>query len=83
MLGPDLDREHSEQKRSLGEFVELYNAGLPKEFPQVTTALLTEYRTLYPSQFKPDGLWSLDLHRKRVMDWLPEYLEESSDFIDK
>lgn len=83
MLGPDFDRIHSEQKRSLAEFIALYNAGLPSEFPRVTPTLLERYRLAYPSQFKPDGLWSLDLHRKRVMDWLPEHLESFEAVVDK
>ncbi len=83
MLGFDYDRAHSEQKRTLAEFLELYNASLPVHFPRASAALLTCYRENYPSQFKRDGLWSLDLHRKRIMDWLPEHLESLEQSIDK
>ena len=83
MLGFDYDRAHSEQKRSLAEFLELYNTNLPAQFPRASAALLACYREHYPSQFKRDGLWSLDLHRKRFMDWLPEHLESLDLPIDK
>ena len=72
--GPDLDRERSERKCSLAEFLKLYNDGLPLGFPRVTGVLLAAYQGRYAEQFK-DGLWSLDLHRKKVMDWLPGYLK--------
>lgn len=76
MKGPDVDRMRSEQKRSLAEFLALYNDQLPPEFPRATTALLAEYESRYAEQFK-DGLWSLDLHRKKIMDWLPGHLHSS------
>lgn len=74
MKKPDADRQRSEEKRSLGEFLDLYNKGLPMEFPRATAELLTIYKDQYPSKFK-DGFWSLDLHRKKFMDWLPMYLK--------
>ena len=74
MKGPDPDKERSEKKHSLADFLKLYNAGLPSEFPRASAALLTKYQNQYSSQFK-DGLWSLDLHRKKFMDWLPGYLK--------
>ena len=74
MREPDLDRERSERRHSLEEFLHLYNEGLPREFPHATAALLAEYRYKHVDQFK-GGFWSLDLHRKKVMDWLPGYLK--------
>lgn len=74
MKGPDPDRERSERKHSLAEFLALYNQGLPTEFPRATIALLAEYESKYAGQFK-DGFWSLDLHRKKFMDWLPGHLK--------
>jgi hypothetical protein len=74
MRGPDLDRERSERKHSLEEFRNLYNEGLPREFPRATSALLAEYQREHVDQFK-GGFWSLDLHRKRVMDWLPGHMK--------
>ncbi len=74
MKGPDLDRERSEKKHPLGDFLKLYNAGLPPQFPRASAALLEQFKSVYPSQFRADGLWSLDQHRKKLMDWLPMHL---------
>lgn len=70
MRGPDLDRERSEKFRSLDEFLELYNESLPASFPPASAALLEEFRKTHGTFFKSAKRWSLDLHRKRVMDWL-------------
>lgn len=70
MRTPDLDRARSEKSRSFGEFLKLYNENLPTAFPQASTALLREFRSANPNLFKPGSDWSLDIHRKKVMDWL-------------
>jgi len=75
----DLDRERSEKVRSLTDFVERYNENLPAAFPRASTTILGEFRKTYPALFKKDnGAWSLDIHRKKVMDWLPQYLKSLS-----
>jgi hypothetical protein len=78
MKAPDVDKMRGEKKRSLKEFLMLYNEGLPAQFPRASLPLLEEYRKSYPSQFKSDSLWSLELHRKKFMDWLPQYLKALS-----
>ena len=70
---PDPDKARSERKLSLADFLKLYNKGLPVGFPRASFVFLEEYQRSYPSQFK-DGQWSLDLHRKKFMDWLPVHL---------
>ena len=75
MRGPDLDRERSEKMRSLTDFLALYNKGLPRGFPRASRPLLERYKRSFSFQFKADGLWSLDQHRKKLMDWLPTYLK--------
>jgi len=70
MRTPDLDRIRSEQSRSLGEFVKLYNENLPAAFPKVSSALLRKFQQTHENLFKDDGIWSLDVHRKKVMDWM-------------
>ncbi|MDO8593502.1 MAG: hypothetical protein Q7R59_01225 [bacterium] len=67
---PDLDRERSEKSLSFGDFMKSYNEGLPLQFPRVSLALLREFRKLHATLFKDSGSWSLDQHRKKVMDWL-------------
>jgi hypothetical protein len=70
MKGPDLDRERSEKQRSAAEFLKLYNEQLPDVFPRASKALLEEFRSAHAGVFKTKGVWSLDQHRKKVMDWL-------------
>lgn len=67
---PDVDRERSEKSLSFSDFLKSYNENLPMEFPRASLALLREFRKMHASLFKSDNLWSLDQHRKKVMDWL-------------
>ena len=67
---PDLDRARSEKSLSFGDFLRSYNEDLPSQFPHATLALLREFRKAHATLFKSDGSWSLDQHRKKVMDWL-------------
>ena len=75
MRSLDVDRERSELKIPMGVFLSRYNENLPEAFPRASLPLLKEYKNRYPSQFAADDLWSLDLHRKRFMDWLPAHLK--------
>lgn len=70
MKSPDLDRARSEKQISFGEFLTSYNKDLPPQFPKASLALLREFRRDHASLFKNNSLWSLDQHRKKVMDWL-------------
>ncbi|MEK7515506.1 MAG: hypothetical protein AAB555_01030 [Patescibacteria group bacterium] len=67
---PDLDKERSERALSFSDFMKSYNDGLPMQFPHVSLALLREFRKLHSTLFKDRNSWSLDQHRKKVMDWL-------------
>jgi hypothetical protein len=79
MKGPDPDRERSEKKLSMKEFGVFYNQGLPTGYPPVTNSLLKTFSTTNPQFFKHDtDEWSLDQHRKKVMDWLPSYLRNNA-----
>jgi hypothetical protein len=69
MKGRDLDKERSEKPHTLLEFLHLYNENLPRAFPPASVSLLTQFKNGHPSFFK-SGAWSLEQHRKRVMDWL-------------
>lgn len=70
MKGPDVDKERSEKPHSLAEFLHLYNENLPQSFPRASTSLLEKFRGTHAMFFKSRDTWSLELHRKRVMDWL-------------
>ncbi len=75
MRTPDVDKERSERALSFGDFMKSYNEHLPVQFPRATLALLKEFRKVNTSLFKTNGAWSLDQHRKKVMDWLPAHLK--------
>lgn len=67
---PDLDRARSEKLISFSDFLKSYNKDLPLQFPRASLALLREFKKAHTTLFKDDNLWSLDQHRKKVMDWL-------------
>lgn len=79
MKGPDLDRERSEKRLTLTQFLETYNEGLPLQFPRASLPLLKIFTQKYPELFKSGNDWSLDQHRKRVMDWLPMHMRTNPD----
>jgi hypothetical protein len=68
---PDVDRIRSEEQRTLANFCEQYNKNLPESFTRASVKLLTEYRRTHPEAFRLSEAWSLDQHRKKIMDWLP------------
>jgi hypothetical protein len=67
----DLDRIRCEEPRSIADFCNQYNKDLPESFARASVKLLNHYRDTHPEAFRRDGAWSLDQHRKKVMDWLP------------
>jgi len=68
---PDLDRARSEKVLTLPEFLRSYNENLPTAFPRASLPLLREFKKVHMGLFKVTDVWSLDVHRKKVMDWLP------------
>lgn len=70
MRTPDLDKARSEEMHSLPEFLKLYNQDLPHGFTRASSALLEEYKNTHGGFSKAAANWSLDQHRKKVMDWL-------------
>jgi hypothetical protein len=63
----------SEMRTSLADFLKSYNKNIPQGFPKASAALLKEYKNTHPLFFKHDDLWSLDEHRKKIIDWLPPH----------
>ncbi len=70
MRTPDLDRARSEKKRTLTDFVALYNENLPLSFTPASEELLKEFKQGHKGLFPAGKGWSLDQHRRKVMDWL-------------
>ena len=54
------------------EFLESYNKNMPEGYPLVSLALLDKFKQTHLKLFKADGTWSLDQHRKRMIEWLPQ-----------
>lgn len=73
----DGDRiKESEMRISIADFLASFNKNMPKSFPQVTPALLKKFQEAHAALFK-DGntTWSLDQHRKKLIDWLPRNID--------
>ncbi len=55
---------------SLPDFLKSYNQNIPEGFPRASLSLLQKFKTEHASFFKHGELWSLDEHRKKIVDWL-------------
>ena len=67
----DEDLKVSELQISLLDFLISYNQNIPTSFPQASVALLQKFKDTHSMLFTKSDLWSLDRHRKKVMDWIP------------
>lgn len=56
------------------EFIDSFNKNMPEGYPRVTVEILKRFKEAHLSMFKGKGAWSLDQHRKRMIDWLPQNL---------
>lgn len=74
---PDLEKERSEKKLSIENFLVAYNTDLPETFPRVSLQQLLAFKETYPGLFKNQQYWTLGQHRKKVMDWLPQHIQST------
>lgn len=58
------------------EFLEYYNKNVPEAFPRASVKALERFQIIYPGLFKDSLEWTIDKHRKRLMDWLASYRGE-------
>ncbi len=77
MRTKNIELELNQNKTSLPDFLESYNKSIPVSFPHASIKILKQFQALHPILFKHGNEWSIDRHRKRVMDWLPSHLEVS------
>lgn len=68
---PDYIPPH-ERMMTEEEFMESFNKNMPSGYPHVTKDILTKFKAIHPGLFKGNGSWSLDTHRKRMIEWLPQ-----------
>jgi len=66
----DLVLEQNQAKTTIEVFTALYNKNTPENLPHVTVKILKEFKAANPSLFKHGDSWSMERHRKKVMDWL-------------
>ena len=67
--------KESEIQISLADFLKSYNQNMPASFPRASTALLRKFQGAHETLFKNGDMWSLDQHRKKLMDWLPRNVD--------
>ena len=51
-------------------FIESYNKAIPDGFPKASIKLMNKFQFEHPTLFKSKNEWSIDKHRKKLMDWL-------------
>ena len=72
MLGKkNRDLEINQVSTTMAVFMETYNKSIPDSFPTVSVQILKKFQALHPILFKNNDEWSIDKHRKKLMDWLP------------
>ena len=57
---------------TLAVFMESYNKSIPAEYPHASATLLKKFQIANLALFKHGDSWSVDRHRKKVMDWLSD-----------
>lgn len=60
----------SQIQLTLPDFLKSFNKNMPGHLPQATAELLQKFKDEHRSFFKHGDMWSLDEHRKRIVDWL-------------
>ncbi|OGZ00045.1 MAG: hypothetical protein A3B13_02845 [Candidatus Liptonbacteria bacterium RIFCSPLOWO2_01_FULL_45_15] len=77
MRTKNIELELNQVKTSIADFLESYNKSVPVSFPRASIKILKQFQELHPILFKSGDEWSIDRHRKRVMDWIPSHTENS------
>jgi hypothetical protein len=54
------------------EFLESYNRNMPEGYPHITLEIMKRFKEQNATLFKKGDVWTLDLHRKRMIQWLPQ-----------
>ncbi|HEY4486164.1 MAG TPA: hypothetical protein VJB70_00310 [Candidatus Paceibacterota bacterium] len=58
---------------TISEFLASFNKNMPESFPRASAVLLKKFKEAHPALFKRGDSWSLDQHRKKLIDWLPRH----------
>ena len=73
MKSKNIEWELNQVATPLATFVDAYNKNIPVDFPHASTKSLKQFQTAFPALFKNTEEWSIDKHRKKVMDWLSSH----------
>lgn len=75
MLGKkNRELEVNQVPTTMAVFMETYNKSIPSGFPAASMPALKKFQALHPILFKKGDEWSIDKHRKKLMDWLPSLI---------
>ncbi len=69
----NINAEFNETFTTISVFMDYYNQNIPVNYPHATRESLEAFKKAYPGLFGDGKKWSIDKHRKRLMDWLPSY----------
>ncbi len=65
-IGPDLNLVG----KTLSVFVQYYNQNIPDAFPRASVRALEKFQETHTELFKESDEWTIEKHRKKLMDWL-------------
>ena len=55
---------------TLAAFLKGYNKNISTNFPRASVAMLKKFQETHPALFNGKDGWSIDKHRKKLIDWL-------------
>ncbi len=73
----NIEFEQNQIVTPLPIFIASYNSSLPAGFPRASAKMLKKFQATHPSLFKNVDQWSITKHRKKLMDWLSSYRDDS------
>ena len=67
-------KDHSQEinfvTKPLAAFIQYYNKNIPEAFPRASIKALKMFKASHEELFKDSDEWTIDKHRKKLMDWL-------------
>lgn len=66
----DHNQEANFIEAPMSTFVQYYNENIPASFPRATLKALQQFKESHRDLFKGGDKWTIDKHRKKLMDWL-------------
>ena len=73
---------NSETHDLMDKFIEEYNLLFNIPNHKITRNICEQYRNEHPNEFKITAEWSIEKHRKRLMDWMSRQKIETLDALN-